>query len=334
MNIRRFLTFLHARNKEMIRDPAGWVWNIIFPIIMVVGVAFLIGDKEESLYKVGIVGEQGEAIQSIIDQQYLQLVRYQSLDQALAKLHKHQLDIVIRGSEENQFWVNELSARSQMAEKILFSKADTQGFQRSVVSGEKIRYLDWVVTGILGLTIMHACLFGVGFVIVRYRKTGVLKRLYITPLRSFEFLGAHMLSRLLWMIVVIPGLFFIMNVMFDFYMEGSVMLLMLVLMLGALAMLSLALLAASRTNSEESVIGYLNLITWPMVFLSGVWFSLEGAPSILQALAQAFPLTHMLKASRAVMLDGAVFVDIWPSLAALTSMSIVTLSLASARFKW
>jgi ABC-type multidrug transport system permease subunit len=71
-----------------------------------------------------------------------------------------------------------------------------------------------------------------------------------------------------------------------------------------------------------------------MMLLSGVWFSLEGAPAWLRAIAEALPLTQMLKAARAVMLDGAGFTDVLPQLALLTGMAALFLGIAAAGFRW
>ena len=78
----------------------------------------------------------------------------------------------------------------------------------------------------------------------------------------------------------------------------------------------------------------LNVITWPMMLLSGVWFSLEGSADWVRWLAQLFPLTQMLDASRAIMLDGAGFLDVAPQLAALAFTATLFLVLGAAFFKW
>ena len=72
-------------------------------------------------------------------------------------------------------------------------------------------------------------------------------------------------------------------------------------------MIALGLTIAARFSSEELVGGLLNLLTWPMMLLSGIWFSLEGSPRWVQWIAHIFPLTHVLDAARAVMIDGAGF---------------------------
>jgi ABC-type multidrug transport system permease subunit len=93
-------------------------------------------------------------------------------------------------------------------------------------------------------------------------------------------------------------------------------------------------MVSARVSSEEFAGGLLNLLTWPMMFLSGVWFSLDGAPRWMQKAAEIFPLTQMLEGARSVMLDGAGILAIWPQLLSLAAMTVLFLALGAAGFKW
>jgi len=120
----------------------------------------------------------------------------------------------------------------------------------------------------------------------------------------------------------------------DIRMDGSYLLLLLVLLAGAVSMISLGLLVAARVTSEELAGGLLNMVTWPMMMLSGVWFSLEAASDWIRQLAAVFPLTHMLSAARAVMLDGAGPAEVLPDLLTLGAMTAVFLALGALTFRW
>jgi ABC-type multidrug transport system permease subunit len=76
------------------------------------------------------------------------------------------------------------------------------------------------------------------------------------------------------------------------------------------------------------------VLTWPMMLLSGVWFSLEGTNPWVQKFAQIFPLTHLVDAARAIMLDGAGIGVIYPHLIVLGVMTAVFLALAAVLFRW
>ena len=96
----------------------------------------------------------------------------------------------------------------------------------------------------------------------------------------------------------------------------------------------LGLLVAARLASEEFAGGLLNLLTWPMMLLSGVWFSLEGTHTVVQKAAQVLPLTHLVDGARAIMTEGAGLVDIAPHLLVLGLMSAVFLLIGSLIFRW
>ena len=117
-------------------------------------------------------------------------------------------------------------------------------------------------------------------------------------------------------------------------MEGSYFALLLVTTLGAICLIALGLLISARVTSEELAGGLLNMISWPMMMLSGVWFSLEGANPIFQGISRMFPLTHVLDAARAIMLDGAGLVDVLPNVLVLAAMCVVFLGIAAAIFRW
>ena len=120
----------------------------------------------------------------------------------------------------------------------------------------------------------------------------------------------------------------------DTRMEGSHITLFIIAAVGSISLISLGLLVAARVTSEELAGGLLNLATWPMMMLSGVWFSLESASPWVRQLANIFPLTHILNSARAVMLDGASLSDVAPQLISLMVMSIVFLALGAVIFRW
>jgi ABC-type multidrug transport system permease subunit len=184
------------------------------------------------------------------------------------------------------------------------------------------------------MNMMFSCLFGVGYVIVRYRKNAVLKRLKATPLTALEFVSAQLLSRMFIVIFTISVVYIGCDFFFDFYMLGSYFDLFVVALLGAFSLITLGLLVACRSKSEELVGGLLNLSSWPMMLLSGVWFSLEGAPKLLQQLAELLPLTHLVAGARKIITEGASLSDISYHLGMLTFMSLLFLTLGSYFFNW
>jgi ABC-type multidrug transport system permease subunit len=196
------------------------------------------------------------------------------------------------------------------------------------------RYIDWVVPGLLGMNMMFSCLFGIGYVIVRYRKSGYLKRLNATPLTPLEFLTAQLASRLALTLTITVACFIGTTLILHFRMDGSYVDLFIVTVLAAISMIAMGLIVAARVSSEEFAGGVLNMVSWPMMVLSGVFFSLDGAPRAVQVAGDLFPLTHMLKAARAIMLEGATLADVSYNVTALVVMSVLFLAIGAALFRW
>jgi ABC-2 type transport system permease protein len=330
MNFKRFFAVVKARNIEFFRDRSSLGWNLLFPILMLAGLSFVFSGDGKAVYKVGVINI--ESVQStFIETRYVEFIDYEDKTLATLKLEQHAIDFLVDFSEKN-YWVNQGAPNSYLIEKIFLGQHTD--FKRLETNGKKIRYVDWVLPGILGMNMMFSCLFGVGYVIVRYRKNAVLKRLKATPLSAFEFVSAQLVSRIFIVMFMSSVVYIGCNFFFDFYMLGSYFDLFVIAILGAISLISLGLLVASRSKSEELIGGLLNLSSWPMMLLSGVWFSLEGAPNGVKILADFLPLTHLVAGARKVITEGATLADISYHVMALLIMSAVCLALGSYLFSW
>lgn len=341
--LNRILAILLARNKEFIRDRSALAWSFMLPVFLLVGFAFMFSGGGKALYKVGLMVnstqsvnnsevEKGETSPSaFLNTRFIEFVEYQNIDNAVLKVDQHKIDLLV-DFDNHSYWLNDTSAKGYIVEKLLI--AQHPDFISEKTSGRAVRYVDWVMPGILGMNMMFSCLFGVGYVIVRYRKNGVLKRFQATPLSAFEFLTAQVISRLFIVMSVTSILFTGTYYLLDFYVMGSVFDLFIIALLGASSMIALSLLIASKSHSEELTGGLLNFFSWPMMFLSGVWFSLEGAHPVVQQMADFLPLTHILQAARAVMTDGATLVEVQDHLYVLATMTGVFIILGSWLFDW
>jgi ABC-2 type transport system permease protein len=329
MNFKRFFAVIKARNIEFFRDRATLGWNLVFPILLLVGFSFIFSDSGRAVYMVGVTQEPIDS--SFVSTKYIKFIPYQDAELAKIKVSQHEIDLYV-DFEKASYWVNDTSPKGYFVEKLLL--AEHQSFKRHLSSGQKIRYVDWVLPGILGMNMMFSCLFGVGYVIVRYRKNAVLKRLNATPLTAFEFVSAQLISRLFIVIAMSAIVYTGCNFFFDFYMLGSYLDLLIIGILGALSLIALGLLLASRSKSEELTGGLLNLSSWPMMLLSGVWFSLEGAPAGIRSLAEFLPLTHLVSGARKIITEGATLADISYHVYVLLTMTAVCLALGAYLFNW
>ena len=333
MNLKRFWAVFVCRNWEFLRDRSTLTWNLLFPLCLIVGFAFAFSGPGLAPYQVGVLNGADASDNAFLKTQQIQFIPVTDLPAALTKVERHQLDMLFDPSGR-RYWINDESPKGYLLERILRGAEAQTTFSKQTVSGRLIRYVDWVLPGVLAMNMMFSCLFGIGYVIVRYRKSGMLKRLKATPLTPLEFLSAQVASRW-WLTLATTVVVFIgTDAFIGFPMHGSYFDLFLVFAIGALSLISLGMIVAARTTSEELAGGLLNLLSWPMTFLSGVWFSLEGIHPFLRQCAQLLPLTHMIDAARAIMIDGAGLMAISGHLLVLALMSLLFMAAGAWAFRW
>ncbi len=329
--MKRFLAVFLARNLEFFRDRGTLLWNIFFPLLLIFGFAFAFSGRNSILYRVGTVGEPDKKIE-FLNYKHMLFLNYDSPDEAVKKLYQHKIDLVL-DFREKKYYINTDDPGGYIAEKMLIAGNETL-FSREYITGKAVRYIDWFVPGVIALNIMFSCLMGVGFVITRYRKNGVLKRFKATPLHAYEFIIAQLFSRFF----IIAFMTFIIytgtNFFLHFKMEGSYFNLIMITSAAILCHISLGLLFSTRIKSEELAGGLINIVIWPMMFLSGIFFSLEGTPQIMQTASRIFPVTYFLESARMIMLEGAGFFEVLKNLVIMTSMTVFFLIISSLIFKW
>jgi len=346
MHLQRIWIMFRARNKEFFRDRAAFGWNFAFPFLIIIGFGVIFSGDNFQRYKVGVFPQSGQAVslemtslpQSFQNDPAIDFVPIQTHQEGLKKITHHKIDLLIDGSSaERRYWVNDASPKGRITERLyqaaLLPEAEYLN-ARNVVDGARARYIDWFFPGIMAMNMMFSALWGVGYVVVRYRKNGALKRLKATPLSALEYLSAQMLSRIFLLMFTFCVVWFGSDLIFDFRMQGSLLLFLFTFFLGGLSLCSIGLLLAARGTSEEFASGTLNFISWPMMFLSEVWFSLEGAPQWVQQISWLFPLTHLLKAARKVMNEGATFFDIQLECSLMVLTTLIFLTLAARIFSW
>ena len=335
----RILAVIRARLREFYRDKASLMWNLAMPILIIFGFAFIFSDKPDDLFKVGILTQDAAGDTqhtTFLATRYIKFIPVTELDEAVTKVQRHQLDMLLVSGAPPRYWINQHSANGYMVERVLqaaYGSVDTAP-RREIVSGTNIRYADWLMPGVLAMNMMFSCLWGVGWVVVRYRKNGVLRRLQATPLTAFEFLTAQVIARLIIIVVVTLLVYAGADYFIDFTMRGSYLALFLVFFAGAACLTSMGLVVATRLKTEELADGLLNFISWPMMILSGVWFSMEGTNPVAQGLSQIFPLTHLVNAARRIMIDGAGLAAVGFEIALLSALTLLLLLVSAYLIRW
>jgi ABC-type multidrug transport system permease subunit len=342
-----------ARIKEFFREPAAIFWVYGFPLIMAISLGIAFRERPKTQITVDLVSRGGESAMTDLREALAAdgrfTVQVLSDDSWRRRLRDGKTDLVIlppsndsptEAASEWELWQEPRRAESlfarQAVENVLLKQrgATPPPLQDHELSEAGSRYIDFLVPGLLGINLMGGGLFGVGFVLVDMRVKKLLKRFLATPLRHRDFLLSVILSRLLFMLPEICALLGLSWLLFGVGIQGSVLSLIVVILLGGFAFAGLGLLIASRATTLETASGLLNLVMLPMYVLSGVFFSSERFPAAVQPFIRLLPLTALNDALRGVMLEGLSLGDLWRPVLTLIAWGAVSFAIALRIFRW
>ena len=339
-----------SRLREFIRQPEALFWVYGFPILMTValGIAFRNQPVEKTAVDV-IAGPQAVATRDALGESETPerfQVAVHPEDEAWRRLRTGKTDLIVTASEVDGRPHYEYRFDPTRSPSVLAQKAVDDQLQRAagrhdvaevaIVPVEEPggRYIDFLIPGLLGMSLMGGGLWGVGFVTVDMRIRKLLKRLLATPMKKRDFLAGIMLSRMSFMIPEIIILLVFARYAFGVVNHGSVTAVGVLVLVGAMMFSGIGLLVASRAETIETVSGLMNLVMVPMWIFSGIFFSSERFPDIAQPLVKALPLTPLCDSLRAVMMEGAPLASQWLPLAIMIAWGVVCFALALRWFRW
>jgi len=230
-----------------------------------------------------------------------------------------------------------LSILNQAIDQLTFSQAHVTpivSVQKQEVNSHNLRYIEFLLPGLIALSIMQMSVFSVAFVFTQYKEKGTLKRLLATPMKPIQFVVANTITRLI-VSVAQAAIFIIAGILlFHAHVVGSYLLLFLIVVLGAIMFLGLGYTISGLAKTTDSVPAIANLIVFPMLFLGGTFFSISQMPWWLQMIAKYLPLTFFSTALRDVWTKGAGIHDVAWNLLAMIIWGVVLISLATVTFRF
>ncbi|MEX2272635.1 MAG: ABC transporter permease [Vicinamibacterales bacterium] len=348
MNTSPFVQLTLVKLREYTREPEALFWVFLFPVLMTcaLGIAFRDGETRE--IRVGVLGPStslgASSLVATLDADPRMSAVVVARDRADALLRDGGLALLVvparpggavtyrfdRTRPESsvaRFTVDEVLQRSS-GRSDAFLPAD------DLVHVPGSRYIDWLVPGLLGMNVMMTSLWGIAFSIGMARAKKLIKRLSATPMERSHFLAAQISGRLIFLPVEAAVLIVFANVVFGVPVEGSWLLLTVIILLGAVCGAALSLFVASRARSFEATSGLINFAIVPMWIFSGVFFSSANFPGTIQPFVQALPLTALNDALRGVMLAGSGVRDVGHELAIMAGWTVACFGAALKIFRW
>jgi ABC-2 type transport system permease protein len=330
------------RLRELLREPEAIFWVFAFPILLALalGIAF----KNRAPQALSVAVQEGpaasRAAEALGAARGLRVVRLDSLE-AYKRLRTGRVALVVIPGEPVVFQYDSTREESRLARLLANAALQSAGGRRDVrevrdltVTEPGSRYIDFLIPGLLGLNIMGTGLWGIGFGIVRTRSRNLLKRLNASPMRRSEFLLSQVFARLVFLVFEVVAVLAFGAIAFGVPVRGSLIVLTVIVLAGAMAFSGLGLLVASRAKTVEGVSGLMNVVMVPMWIFSGVFFSWSHFPDAIQPLIRLLPLTALNDGLRAVLLDGAGFGTTAGYLANMLVWGIVTFVVSLRVFRW
>lgn len=331
-----------ARIREFIREPEALFWSFVFPIVTSLALAIAFPSRADRDILVGIEpGQSGADVRAALGGAAGISIREVSRDEELRALREGVVHIVVVPTNPPTYRFDPAREESRLARAVVdeaLKRAAGRGDpwhareEAQAVAGS--RYIDWFIPGLIAMGIMTNGMWSIGFGIVQARVRKLLKRIVASPMRKREFLLAQMLARLLFLApeVLVPLVFA--AAAFGMPINGDVATIATVTLIGALSFAALGLLLSCRARTFEALSGLMNLVMLPMWILSGVFFSAANFPDAFQPVIQALPLTALIDALRAVILDAASLARIRNELLLLVGWGVVPFFVALRFFSW
>jgi len=331
-----------ARLRLYWREPGTLFWGFGFPVLLslALGVAFRNRPPDPVIAAVE-AGPGAERVLAALSAGGEVRARETPSDEAQRALRSGRVALVVRPGDPALYLYDPTRPEGRLARRVVDDALQRASGRRDALAVSDVhveepgaRYIDFLVPGLLGLNLMGAGLWGLGYAIVENRSRRLLKRLVATPMRRGEYLLSFMVTRLVFMAVEVPVLMGFARAAFGVTVRGSMPLFLGLCTLGATAFSGLGLLLGSRTRNTTTISGLINAVSMPMFVCSGVFFSIANFPEWLQPWLRLLPLTALNDALRAVMNEGAGLAAVAVPLVVLASVAALAFAAALKLFRW
>jgi len=331
-----------ARLREFVREPEALFWTFVFPIVMAVVMALAFPSRGGQAVPVGISGAgDTSALRAALAGAPGLAVRDVPPGGEQRALREGEVHVIVVPGNPPIYQFDAARAESHTARlavddalKRAAGRVDPWTAHEQPIDVPGSRYVDWLIPGLVAMGIMSNGMWGVAFSLVQARTRKLLKRMVASPMRKYEYLLAQLLARLLFLApeVAVPLGFGALAL--GMPIEGSIAAIAAVTLVGSVAFGAFGLLLATRARTFEAVSGLMNMAMLPMWLLSGVFFSSANFPASVQPAIQALPLTALVDALRAVVLEGATLAAVHRELLVLACWTVVPFALALRLFRW
>ncbi len=316
---RQFWGFFVAAFKSTFRNPSAVFFGFFFPLIFIFSFAFF--DSGSVNFDLGFIpsnSKEYDIFKNAVESSKVFKVEEGGRDNLNRKLERASIDAIVEVNK-NRIIVTTNNSKPQnnpiilqylstIVDKVsLGDKEPIYNIEERGISGRTGKYIDFVLPGVLGFSLLTAAISATSFSFVSLKNTKALKRLFATPAKSGPFILGQTLARLIFSLIQNVILLVVAIGLFNYQPRGgflSVLQMILVIIVGLIAFLGMGYIVAGISKNEDQVAPITNVLTLPQFLLAGTFFPVSNLPGWLQSIAKVLPLYNFNEAMRSISLDG------------------------------
>lgn len=364
-NMLPITTFVRIDVKRLFRDKVAIFFVFLFPLIFLLIFGSIFSGNNDVSFKVGVLNQSKSAFAINFEKQIRDNSVFKvdtaitSLESAKEKMNRGQLDATIilpAGFGEIKNGKNPsgqaqvlYDQNNEQAGRTLGSVMESifTDINNGIAPTEKpftvktestatkgLTQFDYTFSGILGFTLLSLGVFGPTSVFPRLKQRGVLKRYHTTTLKVWQYFVANVISNAFIGLLAVAVMFTAALTIFDLNMRGNYFILALIAVLGTVMLFGIGLALGGWAKNENQAAPLAQLVTLPMMFLSGVFFPTFLMPELLQKITQFIPLTAVIDAVRLTITENASLIDLGPQLAVILGWTVAIYLIAFRVFRW
>lgn len=346
---------------EYLREPGAIFWSFGFPILMAIGLGVAFSGNQDVIHGVGLV-PGNEITDTVVktrlfDNHPVQdttitkafegkngstryIFHVTSWDEAEIMLKRGKISAILTEKENDVFYhYDPVSPEGEVIQMQLSNYFATGSLGRNMenirpIDSKGLRYIDFLIPGLIGLGIMMSIMWGVCYPLIEKRSKKLLRRMVATPMKKSHYLISQITSRVIVTFLETVIILVFAHYFFGIIIQGSYLALLAIFIAGNLCFFGLAILISSKTANTQVGNGLISFVTTPMLVLSGIFFSYQNFPDWTVSIIKFLPLTILTDDIRSIVNEGAGFFTILDGFTILSVFGIVTFLIGLRTYKW
>jgi len=351
---------------EKIREPGVLFWGIGFPILMSMGLGLAFTRKPETVRHVALISADTGSYSIILKDDKLGNTTFRlermPWEEAMVQLKRGHVNVAVTiGDSGYRYHFDPMNPDAQLTYVRLSPvlnripdseflskpgriKGEGSGYEEdlSAITGSEVerltvtgtRYIDFLIPGMVAMGVMFSCLWGLGYGIIDTRSKKLLRRMIATPMKRSNYLVAMITVRLVMNVIEAALLVLFVWLAFGITIQGNIPALLLLFLAGNIAFSGIGIFLACNTSKTEIGNAFINVISMPMMVLSGIFFSYHNFPDWAIPIIKPLPLTMLADGIRSIFIEGAGFAQTTIPSLILTATGIVFFTAGLKLFKW